>query len=270
VKTRGRAGLLASAGVALGTLVGAQEQPPPADPVAPPAEETASTATPVRRPPRWSAFVGGALAMANAPFEGERRFTEFAEEGRLSAGYERALGPGFELGLEFAPRPRFGVSVHFNALSRGSSTDYDASLPHPLHLGRPREVEGSVDGLSYTERAVHLDLAWRRSDGRLRYAVFAGPTWASATAELVQGVQYQQAYPFDTVQVTGVTRGTYTGHGFGFNAGAELGWQVGAHAAAALLVRYHRANADLPDAAGGVTLQAGGLQVGAGIRWLFR
>ena len=83
-------------------------------------------------------------------------------------------------------------------------------------------------------------------------------------------MQYQQAYPFDEVQVTTLTHGRYTGNGFGFNVGAETDYRLGGRAAAALLVRYHHLSPDLPESAGTVEIDAGGLQVGAGIRFFFR
>jgi hypothetical protein len=89
------------------------------------------------------------------------------------------------------------------------------------------------------------------------------------TTELLDRVQYQQSYPFDEVQVTSLTRGHYTGKGFGFNAGAETDYRLGARVAAALLVRYHKATPDLPDTAGEVEIDAGGVQIGAGLRILF-
>jgi hypothetical protein len=274
--TRGRRILLAAVmvTVAAGTALAQEPAAPPAAPAEPdppaaaPPPPEAAPATAPHGAARFSAYIGGALVVANSPFHAELRFTEFAEEGRLDADYARGLGPGFELGLAFAPRPRFAVSVHFNALSRDASNDYEAALPHPLFLGQPRRVTGTLDGFSYTERTVHLDLAWR-GGGKVRYALFAGPTYANATAELAQRVQYAQTYPFDTVQVTSVTRGALGGDGFGFNVGGELGYQASSRAAATLLVRYHRATVELNDAAGEVELRAGGLQIGAGLRFFF-
>jgi hypothetical protein len=244
------------------------ETPDPSGSAAPPADDDQP---PAKRgfASRFSAFVGGALATGQAGFQAERRFTEFAEEGRLDADYSRGVGPAFDLGLEYALRPGLGIGLHFNAASRDASSTYDASLPHPLFLARPREVAGDVDGLSYTERALHLDLAYRGGTGRLRYGVFAGPSYASVRAELVERVQYQQAYPFDAVQVTGVARSSQSGSGFGFNVGAEVDYRVGGHAAAALLFRYYKVSPDLQDSAGTVEIDAGGLQIGAGLRFFF-
>ena len=233
-------------------------------------DDAAPAAAPAVRTPRFSAFVGGGVALGNASFEGQRRFTEYAEEGSLDADYARGSGPGFEVGLDYAVGRHFDIGLRFNAVSRDASGDYEAALPHPLFLERPRRASGTVDALSYSERAFHLQLGYRMGTGRWRLGVFAGPTYGSVTSELVDRVQYQQTYPFDEVQVTTLNSGRYTGKGFGFNVGAETDYRLGGRAAAALLVRYHRLSPDLPDSAGTVEIDAGGLQVGAGIRFFLR
>ncbi len=219
---------------------------------------------------RLTAFAGGALMTSGSGFAGQRRFTEFAEEGRIDADYARATGPAFELGLEYAISERFGVAASFNLVGGGTSTTYDASLPHPLYVGRPRQATGALDGLSYGERTLHLGLAYRQERGRLRYGLVAGPSWGSVEVELVDRVQYRQAYPFDEVEVTGVPPLAHRGGGLGYNVGAEMDYHWRPRLGAVLRVRYHRLGPELPEAAGAVDVAAGGLQVGAGLRFSFR
>jgi hypothetical protein len=219
---------------------------------------------------RLTAFAGGALVTAGSGFAGQRRFTEFAEEGRIDADYARGTGPAFELGLEYALGGRFGVAASFNLVGGGTSTTYEASLPHPLYLDRPRRATGDLDGLSYGERTLHLALTYRRGRGRIRYGAFAGPSYGSVRVELVDRVQYQQSFPFDEVQVTGVPPVSHRGAGFGYNVGAELDYRWRSRLGAVLRLRYHRLGPELPETAGTVDIDAGGLQVGAGLRLSFR
>jgi hypothetical protein len=245
---------------------------PAAEP-APPAtgaEPAAAPGGPGRTWSRLTAFASGALATSGASFHGERRFTEFAEEGRIESDYARGAGPGLEVGLEYALGRRFGLAASVNLLGRGASSSYDGSLPHPLYLERPRRVSGTLDGLSYRERALHLGLTWRAERGRLRYGVSAGPSHGRVSAELVERIEYRQAYPFDEVQVTTVPRATHRGSGFGFNAGAELDYRWRPGVAAALRLRYHRFGPDLPDAAGTVDIDGGAFQIGVGLRFFLR
>jgi hypothetical protein len=241
----------------------------PAAPVpapSPPLPHAERTRAP-RRPGRVSAFVGGTLAAAGSGFAGQRRFTEFAEEGRLDADYSRQTGPGFELGLAYALGRHFGFAATFNLLKRTVGSTYTASIPHPLFLDRPREASGSADGLSYRERGWHLDVLLQSERGRLRYAAFAGPSYVRVEAALLEPLQYRQAYPYDSVEVTGVPRASASASAFGFNAGGALDYRFGPRVGAGLLVRYHQVRAELPQTPEDlVNIDAGGLQVGLGLR----
>jgi opacity protein-like surface antigen len=83
----------------------------------------------------------------------------------------------------------------------------------------------------------------------------------------VQRVDYTQAYPFDTVTVTGTPLATTRDHGFGFNVGAGLDWQVARHVALGTQVRFSRATVSLaPTADDRVEIAAGGVHVTGGLR----
>jgi hypothetical protein len=226
-----------------------------------------------RRPPRWprlSLYVAGALATGSAGFSAERRFTEFAEEGRLDTDYERALGPGLDVGADFAFGRFFAVSAAYTLQRRSVSADYEGALPHPLYFARPRAVTGTVDGLEYAESALHLGLAVRREAGSLRYGAFAGPTWARVEPELLDRVQYRHAYPYDSVEVTGVSRGRTSGSGFGFHVGGALEYRLHPRLAAAAMVRYYAVSPALPDTLGAVELEGGSLLASAAVRFFLR
>jgi hypothetical protein len=219
---------------------------------------------------RLTVFAGPGLIAVGPGFSAQRRYPEFAEEARIDSDYDRGTGPALELGLEYEIGPRFGVAVAFNLTGGGASATYAASLPHPLYLDQPRRARGTLETLSYGERAVHADFWYRREQGRIRYAVFAGPSYGSVKAELVERVEYQQTYPFDEVSVTSVPRGTHRGGGFGFNLGAEMDYRWRSRTAAVFRLRYHRLGPDLPEAAGTVDIDGGGLLIGVGLRLSFR
>jgi hypothetical protein len=268
VRASARVGLFALALGALAVPVRAVEgqEPESPTPAPPPAVSGAEKTHAPRRPGRLSAFVGGTLAAAASDFAGQRTFTEFAEEGRLDADYSRQTGPGFELGLAYALGRHFGVAASFNLLERTLGSTYTASIPHPLFLDRPREATGSADGLSYRERGWHLDLLLQSERGRLRYAAFAGPSYVRVEASLLEPLQYRQAYPYDSVEVTSVPRASASASAFGFNAGGTLDYRFGQRVGAGLLVRYHQVRAELPQTPEDlVKIDAGGLQIGLGL-----
>jgi opacity protein-like surface antigen len=86
-------------------------------------------------------------------------------------------------------------------------------------------------------------------------------------AELVQRVDYTQAYPFDTVTVTGTPLAETSNHAFGFNVGAGLDWRVARHVAIGTQLRFSRATVSLePTAEDHVEIDAGGVALTGGLR----
>jgi hypothetical protein len=263
--------------------------PPPAEPAAPSSEEPeapeidsppraeqaarspeGATRRPAGRPglrSRLSLWLGGNLAATGSDFEGRRTFTQFAEEGQVNADYSPRLGGGAEVGLEYALRPRLSLEARFAALGRGHSARYTARLPHPLYLERHREVTGELDGGGGSEFQVHLGLLYHRAAGRWRYGVFGGPSWLRARADLLEPPAFTQEYPYDTVTVTLVPRRPASGSGLGFNLGASADYRVRPRWSATARLSYARAGVGLPQPSGEVSLTAGGMQLGVGLRW---
>ena len=229
--------------------------PPPAD---------AQTADPPRRVHIWlhGGFVPGA-----SEFTGTQTFTEFAEQGRIDTQYHQDAGPVFEIGVGFRLRRRLGLAAAGSFGRRDGTGSFTATLPHPLYFGAFRPASGDFRGTSQREKALHLDLALLGGSSRLQWSAFAGPSLIAVRAELVQRVDYTQAYPFDTVTVTGTPLAATSDHAFGFNVGAGLDWQVARHVAIGTQVRFSHATVSLePTAEDRVEIDAGGLQLTGGLR----
>ena len=229
---------------------------------APPAD--AQTADPPARVRIWVhvGFVPGA-----SNFTGTQTFTEFAEQGRIDAQYHQDAGPAFEIGMGLRLSRRLGLAAAGSFGRRDGTGSFTATLPHPLYFGAFRPASGDFRGSSQRETAVHLDLALLGGSARLKWSAFAVPSRIDVRAELVQRFDYTQAYPFDTVTVTGTPFATTRGHAFGFNVGAGLDWQVARHVAIGTQVRFSRATVSLePTAEDRADIDAGGVQVTGGLR----
>jgi opacity protein-like surface antigen len=229
---------------------------------APPAD--AQTADP---PARVRIWVHGGFVPGASNFTGTQTFTEFAEQGRIDAQYHQDAGPVFEIGLGLRLRRRLGLTAAGSFGRRDGTGSFTATLPHPLYFGAFRQATGDFRGTSVRENAVHLDLALLGGSGRLQWSAFAGPSLIDVRAELVQRVDYTQAYPFDTVTVTGTPLAETGNHAFGFNVGAGLDWQVARHVAIGTQLRFSRAAVSLePTAEDRVEIDAGGLHLTGGLR----
>jgi opacity protein-like surface antigen len=200
-------------------------------------------------------------------FSGARTFTEFAEQGRIESQYTEDPGPAFETGLTWRFGRRLGVSAAMTFGRRDEGGSFAATLPHPLYFGVPRRVAGDFGGGAQRETAVHLDLAFLGGAGRVQWSAFAGPSLIRLQADLVQRVDYTQAYPFDTVTVTGTPLATTRGRAVGFNVGAGVDWHMARHVAIGTQLRYSRATVGLePTAEDRVDVVGGGVHVTGGLR----
>ena len=158
------------------------------------------------------------------------------------------------------------VGAGISLFSRQDSLQVTAQLPHPFHFDRPRAISGTAADLAREETALHVQAMWLAPVGeRVEIAVFGGPSFVNVTQDVMTGVRFTQAYPYDAAEYTGIDRAARSASATGFNVGADVGFYFTRWLGAGGAVRFTRANADLD----GVEIEAGGLLATAGLRVRF-
>ena len=231
-----------------------------------------------------SAFISGSLQaqskfrlLANGGFHGTASsfgnvatFTEFLEEARLSRNYDSSTGPVFEFGGIFSLTSNFGIMGSFELYNGDNDSVFERVLPHPLLFDRDRIVSGEVTGLSYSERAVHIDAVFTQTAGAFTIDVFGGPTLFFAKAELIDSVNTNSLYPFDEATLTGTNSVELDDNPIGFNVGGALTYNFNPTFGVAFQARFSRATASIVHSDGStIDFDAGGFRAGAGIRLAF-
>ena len=183
--------------------------------------------------------------------------------------YEAKTAFGFEGGLQYSFTKHLGLAASFASVTRDSTGSYSASLPHPLYLERPRKVSGEAAGLDYKENVVHSDVVVGGRSGALRFGAFAGASFFNVKADVLERIQYDQTYPYDTVTVTGTPLQKAQDSPIGWNAGASLDYALGARFGLGVQGRYSRAKAELAAGQGTVKIDVGGLDLAFGVRIYF-
>jgi hypothetical protein len=214
-------------------------------------------------------FLNGIYNVSSLKYSDSRTFTEFIEEGTLETEYEAKSAFGFEGGLQYNFFKHVGLAASFATLTRGSTGSYSASLPHPLFLDQPREVTGEDASLDYKETVVHSDLVISGRSGAWRFGVFGGASFFNVKADVLERIQYDHTYPYDTVTVTGTPHQTAEDSPIGWNAGASVDFALGTHFGLGVQGRWSSAKAELAAGEGTVKIDAGGLDVAFGVRIYF-
>lgn len=217
----------------------------------------------------WFGISGGIQPTANT-FQDAFDLTLYTEPEHITVDYP--LKSGFVVAANGGYRvwKRLAIGAGVSHHSDGSSSTVKASLPHPFFDNTFRNIEGTARG-HRTETAVHLQVGWMLPlSPKFRLLLTAGPTVMNVDHTFVTDVTFTESFPFDTAEFTGVV----TKHGKrtanGFNAGADLWWMFSKSVGAGGLVQFTHVRANL-DAGNErrVSVDAGGAQVGAGLRFVF-
>lgn len=198
-----------------------------------------------------------------------RSFQEFAETGSLDVNYASDAGPGFGVGLQWNPTPRFGLRASGTFVKRDGSASFVGRLPHPLYFNRPREVAGELTGLAYKESSGHLDLVFAAGSGKLDVSLFAGGSLIKVQADLAGRLEKTEAYPYDEIDAS-LRPTSVSDSPFGFNAGIGLDYLFSDRLAFGAQFFFSRATAELATSDGAsLEVDAGGPHVSAGLRLMF-
>jgi len=232
------------------------------------AADTAPAAPEPANGSKTTLIVNGLYGLLPNDFDETRTITMFAEEGTIESAYSAKGGPGFEVAVQRLIKPRLAIVIGGGYASRSMENDFTARLPHPLYLNRHRVVEGTSDGFSYTELAGHLSLAYVRTESKMGYTLFGGPSLYKVDAELVSRVETTEAYPYDEVTARLVTE-KQGKTAPGFHVGGSLSRAMSPKLSIGLQVRYGigTAKIELNDKDEATKVKAGGLQIGLGLRF---
>jgi len=222
----------------------------------------------------WServwAGVDGGVQTSSPSLTDSFEVQQFVETGTVHVDYPKKSSSLFGASVGVRAWKRFGVGVAVTDATSRSSASVTAQIPHPFFFNRLRSIDGTTD-TDRDELATHIQFAYLASVGRrVRLILSAGPSVIRVEQTFVTDVKFSQEYPYDTATFTGATTRRSSASKTGFNTGADVLWMFSRQIGAGGLVRFTRATVD-EDAGNGrtVSVDAGGLQVGAGIRFLF-
>jgi hypothetical protein len=226
-----------------------------------------------RRSPGERGFIGasvGALATSN-DFETTVDFRLYGEPTSFDTSYDLPPALGFDVSGGVKLWRHLGVAAAVSRHEQRGDATVSAQLPHPFFFGRLRPLDGTAPGLSRSETAVHVGALWMKPLSRkLLLTLSGGPSFISYRQEVVTVLGLNEAYPYDSVQLSRTSMSERDGTAIGGFGAGEVYYKVTRQFAVGGGARFSRAADDVETGTDQfVSITTGGLQVGGGVRFLF-
>ena len=222
-----------------------------------------------RWPERFWIGAGGGVQSGGSGFGETFDVPLYTETERVTVDYPIRTGVLVSVRGGYRVWKRLTLGAGVTRFSQRSDARVEAQLPHPFFDNQFRAVEGTASAVR-GETAAHVLIGWMQPlNDRLRVLVTAGPAFVSVEQTIVTGVEFAEAYPYDTATFSDATTRRSTRGAAGFNAGADVTWMFGPRVGAGALVQFTRARVRLNADGHRITVDAGGVQAAAGIRFFF-
>jgi hypothetical protein len=195
----------------------------------------------------------------------------YSEQATITSTYTTPRGAFLDFGGGVVLVRNLSLSLGVTRFNHRGQATVAGDIPHPFFFNRPRHIQGNVVDLNRYELGAHLELGWRVPlTKRFDLTLFGGPSVFRVQQDLTAGIQFSEAYPYDTAVFTGVDRTRATRSVLGYNVGGDLVVPLWRFVGVGAGVRFTRADAGLSSPGGHVLkVRAGGAQAFAGLRIRF-
>jgi len=198
--------------------------------------------------------------------------TIYGETAQVSVPYEVKSGMLIDFSGTYRVWRKLGVGLGYSWFSNTDQKVLTATIPNPLIVNSPRTATASTGDLSHSESALHVLFAWPFAiSNKFDVVGIIGPSFTHVSQDLVDTVTpVEGAPPFSTVSIGSVGVVSESGWATGVNVGFDAIYHVTQKIGAGVLVRYVSGSVDLTTPSGtSVKIDAGGTQVGIGVRYRF-
>lgn len=223
------------------------------------------------QPPRVAVSAGAAFQPATSTFTDATTFPYVSETARLDADYDVGDGIAFDIGGQVRVWRALAIGLAVTSLTRSATSEATGSFPHPFFFNTPRTGTWSAGDLDRRETAVHLSLGWEvLQRDRFTLNLLAGPSYFLFDQSVVEGVDLNEVYPYDTIDAR-LETGSVDGNALGFHAAVDGAWFFTRSVGVGAAVRFTNATKSGFRIGDGTPfdLKLGGVQSGVGIRLRF-
>lgn len=193
----------------------------------------------------------------------------YTQQEHVSTDYPSAGGLFTSVSARCRVWKQLTVGIGVSQFAHSGDVTVKAALPHPFFDDQPRNVEGTARARRQ-EVAVHPTVGWLIPiSSRVQLAIAAGPSILQVKQALVTGVKFSETYPYDTALFTNAEVRDSSRSAVGVYAGADVSWMFSKHLGAGGIVQITRATVKEKTGDRTVSIDAGGVQGGGGLRIAF-
>lgn len=194
----------------------------------------------------------------NTPFE------LYGETGSVASSMDVKARGFFDISAGYKVWRNLAVGVGYSFASGSSDAAIAASVPDPLFFDQLRAVTATASDISHKESAIHLTGTWMVPvTDKIDVGIAFGPTIFMVSQEIPNGVDVSEPGP----SVTGVNVESLDETAIGFHLGVDVTYLITPRLGVGALARFARGSVDVENAS--ENLNAGGFQLGAGVRFRF-
>jgi hypothetical protein len=193
----------------------------------------------------WMSVGGGYLSQSST-LDDRVSLTEYFEPSVLEAQYPGGGGALLDAAVHVGVTRAWAATGGVAFFRRTSSAALTGLIPHPLYFGQPRAVEGITADASRRELTLRAEMAWTTPlFSRARLTLSGGPMAVNASQAMVTSVaSREQAYPFDTVDLTPSTEPA-SDWGIGATGAINVSWAATSRLAVGVTGRWSHASISL-------------------------
>ena len=208
--------------------------------------------------------------------------TDFREPAAFASAYgQPSRGTDFDFGGGYMFTPMFGFGLSITSTADKNAAGLGATIPHPTIFNAASTGAGVTSTeLERAEGALNIQIAVvprmaRVLSDRTSLRLFAGPTYFRLSRQMVEDVRYTQQFAVLTslniISIVGSDARVVEGTGWGFHAGADVGYFFSRYAGVGGTVRFSRGSVEMaePLSEKPAKMTTGGMQFGGGLRLRF-
>jgi hypothetical protein len=203
-----------------------------------------------------------------------RGFVVYDEGASIASTVNHDSGTLFDFAIGSRVWRNVSAGIAFHRDPSTGNGAVTGAIPHPLVFGNPRALALSVDGLKRSEQALHLQVGYMLLlMDRLDVHVTVGPSFFRVKQDVIDSVSFQEVGGSLATIDASAQVAERSDSPVGFNIGADVtyriydtfDWKIGA----GMFLRHTGASAEIRLLEQTVESDAGGFQIGFGVRARF-